>query len=215
MNILVADDHSLFRDGLVSLLEAAGFNVIGQVGDGRTAVEETLRLQPDLVLMDINMPHMNGLEALRQIKTVLPEMQVVMLTVSDEDDDLFTAIKNGARGYLLKDLSASNFLEMIEKLKSGEAAITPSTVNRLMDGFTGYAHQRQKPVLELTQRELEILQLLSSGKSNQALAQNLSISENTVKYHLKKIFQKLGKRNRTEAVAYAIHSGLIKPERGA
>jgi DNA-binding NarL/FixJ family response regulator len=213
MKVLVADDHSLFRDGIISLLEAAGFEVVAQVGNGRMAVEETLRLRPDLVLMDISMPQMNGLEALRLIKAALPETQVVMLTVSDEDADLFEAIKSGAHGYLLKDLSAHEFLEMLEGLRRGEAAITRKTVTRLMEGFVATSRQHHTLAEDLTQREIKLLQLVAEGHSNKALAQKLSISENTVKYHLKNILQKLDAQNRTEAVAYAIGAGLIKPER--
>jgi DNA-binding NarL/FixJ family response regulator len=212
MKVLVADDHSLFRDGIISLLEAAGFEVVGQVGNGQLAVEDTLRLHPDLVLMDISMPQLNGLEALRQIKAALPETEVVMLTVSDEDADLFEAIKLGAHGYLLKDLNAYEFLEMLGGLQRGEAAITRKTVRRLMEGFAASSRQRHDTVEELTQREIQLLQLVAEGHSNKALAQKLSISENTVKYHLKNVFQKLGAQNRTEAVAYAISAGLIKPE---
>jgi len=213
MKVLVADDHSLFRDGIISLLEAAGFDVVAQVGNGQMAVEETLRLRPDLVLMDISMPQLNGLEALRQIKAALPETQVVMLTVSDEDADLFEAIKSGAYGYLLKDLSAHEFLAMLEGLQRGEAAITRKTVKRLMEGFAASSRQRHNLVEDLTHREIQLLQLVAEGFSNKASAQKLSISENTVKYHLKKILQKLGAQNRTEAVTYAIGAGLIKPER--
>jgi DNA-binding NarL/FixJ family response regulator len=215
MKVLVADDHSLFRDGIISLLEAADFEVVGQVGNGRMAVEETLRLHPDLVLMDISMPQLNGLEALRQIKAALPDTQVVMLTVSEEDADLFEAIKSGAHGYLLKDLNAYEFLVMLGGLQRGEAAITRKTVRRLMEGFAASSRQRHSLIEDLTQREIQLLQLVAEGLSNKALAQRLSISENTVKYHLKKILQKLGVQNRTEAVAYAIGTGLIKPEREA
>lgn len=212
MKVLVADDHSLFRDGIISLLEAAGFEVVGQAGNGRMAVEETLRLHPDLVLMDIGMPQLNGLEALREIKAVLPETQVVMLTVSDDDADLLTAIQCGARGYLMKDLNAHEFLDMVRGLEEGEAAITRKSVSRLIERLTISSHQPHDLVEKLTQREIDLLQLVAEGYSNKALAQKFSISENTVKYHIKKIFQKLGVQNRTEAVAFAMRAGLIKPE---
>ena len=215
MRILVADDHSLFRDGIVSLLEAAGFEVVGQASNGRLAVEETLRLHPDLVLMDISMPQMNGLEALRQIKAVSPETQVVMLTVSEEEADLFEAVKYGACGYLLKDLKAQEFLEMVEGLQHGEAAITRKTASQLMGGFAKSSRPRHDLSDDLTQREIEILQLVAEGLSNKSVAQRLSVSENTIKYHLGKTFQKLGVQSRTEAVTYAIRSGLIRPDREA
>lgn len=215
MKILVADDHSLFRDGIISLLEAAGYEVVGQVGNGRMAVEEALRLRPDLVLMDINMPQMNGVEALRLIKAKLPGTQVVMLTVSDVDADLIEAVKCGARGYLMKDLSAPEFLEMLGGLERGEAAITRKTVSHLMDSLAVPSRRQHDLTNDLTQREIELLQLVARGLSNKALAHELSISENTVKYHLRKILQKLGAQNRTEAVTNAILVGLIKPEREA
>lgn len=215
MKVLVADDHSLFCDGLISLLEATGFEVVGQARNGRIAVEETVRLRPDLVLMDINMPQMNGLEALRRIKAELPETQVVMLTVSDADSDLLEAVRSGAQGYIKKDLSAQEFLEMLRGLQQGEAAIDRKTVSRLLESFSALTHQPSDSVNELTPREIELLQLIAEGLSNKAVAEKLYISENTVKYHLKKILQKLGVQNRTEAVAYALSAGLISSKRKA
>lgn len=210
MRVLVADDHSLFRDGIVSLLEAAGFDVVGQAGDGRAAVESALRLRPDLVLMDITMPHMNGLEALRRIKAELPETQVVMLTVSDDDADLFEAIKSGAQGYLLKSLDAGEFFEMLEGLGHGEVAVTRKTATRLVQGFADLSRLHFDPLDSLTGREIEILRLVAEGLSNKAVAQALAVSENTVKYHMKNILQKLGVQNRTEAATCAIRAGLLK-----
>lgn len=211
MRVLVADDHPLFRDGIIGLLEAAGFDVIGQVGDGQAAVEAVLRLRPDIVLLDITMPQMNGLEALRLIKKALPETKVVMLTVSDEDSDLVEAIKSGAQGYLLKSLSTDEFIEMLNGLQQGEAAMTRQTTARLMKGFTETALRQAEPTDRLTEREIELLELVALGLANKAIAQELSISINTVKYHIKNILQKLGAQNRTEAVTYAIQAGLIDP----
>ncbi|MBI4769188.1 MAG: response regulator transcription factor [Chloroflexi bacterium] len=211
MRVLVADDHSLFRDGVVSLLEAAGFEVVGQVGDGQAAVEAALRLRPDLVLMDITMPEMNGLEALRRIRAERPDVKVVMLTVSEDDADLFEAIEAGAHGYLLKSLNADEFLEMLGGLERGEAAITRQTAARLMAGFAHLSHQNSEPADKLTEREIELLRLVAEGLSNKAIAQRLSLSENTIKYHIKHILQNLGVQNRTEAVTHAIHAGLINP----
>lgn len=212
MRVLVADDHSLFRDGIISLLEAAGFDVVGQVGDGQAAVEATLRLRPDLVLLDINMPHLSGLEALRLIKKELPETHVVMLTVSDEDADLFEAIRSGAQGYLLKSLNADEFLGMLGGLQRGEAAMTRQTTARLMKGFSEPSFRQAKPADSLTQREIELLKLVAQGMANKTIAQTLSISVNTVKYHMKNIMQKLDVQSRTEAVTYAIQAGLIDPD---
>jgi DNA-binding NarL/FixJ family response regulator len=211
MRVLVADDHSLFRDGLISLLEAANLDVVGQVGDGQAAVEATLRLRPDVVLMDIDMPRMNGLEALCLIKEKLPETQVVMLTVSEDDANLFEAIKSGAQGYLLKSLNAEEFLEMLDGLQRGEAAMTRQTTARLMRKVAEPSLRQRDPVQRLTEREIELLRLVAAGMPNKAIAQALSVSENTVKYHMKNILQKLGVQNRTEAVAYAIRAGRLEP----
>ncbi|MEW5958307.1 MAG: response regulator transcription factor [Chloroflexota bacterium] len=211
MHVLVVDDHSLFRDGIISLLEAAGLNVVGQVGDGLAAVQATLRLRPDLVLMDIDMPKMSGLEALRLIKEKRPETQVVMLTVSEDDTNLFEAIKSGAQGYLLKSLDSEQFFEMLNGLQRGEAAMTRQTTARLLKRVAEPARRQVEPAKSLTEREIELLQLVAAGLPNKAIAQTLSVSENTVKYHMRNILQKLNVQNRTEAVTQAIRAGWLEP----
>ena len=213
MRVLVADDHSLFRDGLASLLEAAGHEVVGQVGDGQAAVEAARRLHPDLILLDVSMPILDGLAALRQIKADRPQAQVVMLTVSD-DDTLFEALQAGAQGYLLKSLSAEEFLEMLDGAARGEAALTRKTATRLIDGLATGKRRTEEPHDRLTPRETGLLGLVASGMSNKAVAQEMSISENTVKYYMKSILQKLGARNRTEAATLALKEGLISQESG-
>jgi DNA-binding NarL/FixJ family response regulator len=210
VRVLVADDHSLFRDGVVSLLEAAGFDVVGQVGDGLAAVETALELRPDLVLMDIAMPKLSGLEALRRMRAEDPEIQVVMLTVSEEDSDLLAAFQSGAKGYIHKSLNAQEFLDLIGGLERGEAAINRKTAARLIAGLGSHPAQADDRLNQLTARETELLKLLAEGLSNRAIAQSLSVSQNTVKYHVRNILQKLGAQNRTEAVAQAIQSGLIR-----
>ena len=207
MRIYIVDDHSLFRDGLISLLEADGHQVVGQAGDGLTAIEAVPSLQPDLILMDINMPSMNGIEALRQIKASRPETRVIMLTVSEDEDNLVDAIRSGADGYLLKHLNAREFLEMVNGLERGEAAITRQMTMRLLKHMTSSEPSGEHVLL--SEREIEILKLVASGKSNQSIADQLSISENTVKYHLKNILQKLGVSNRTEAVTIAMQKGYL------
>jgi NarL family two-component system response regulator LiaR len=211
--VLVADDHSLFRDGLVSLLEAGGFEVVGQFGDGQAAVAAALRLRPDLVLLDITMPELTGIEALRRIRVEWPEARVVILTASDDDDKLFQASEAGASGYLLKSLKADEFLELLRGLDNGEAAMTRQTTARLLAGITRSA--QRTPIVQhtFTPQETRLLQLLAEGLTNKSIAQSLSLSENTVKYHLKNILQKLGLHNRTEAAAYAIHAGLHRTDR--
>lgn len=207
MRILVVDDHSLFRDGVISLLEAGGHTVVGQAGDGLTAVESIRSLRPDLVLMDISMPRMDGIEALRQIKASSPDVKVIMLTVSEDEANLVQAIRAGADGYLLKHLNAKDFLEMVNGLERGEAAITRSLTMRLLKHMTTPEPASQR--ILLSERELEILQLVATGKSNHAISEQLLISENTVKYHLKNILHKLGVSNRTEAVAMAMQMGYL------
>ena len=150
MRILVVDDHSLFRDGIVSLLEAADFDVVGQVGTGIEALSATRKLQPDVVLLDISMPEMNGLEALRKIREQNPDTQVVILTVSDDDADLLEAIQAGANGYLLKSLSAETFLELLQGLKRGEAAISGQMTARLIKGIGAQTNSKTEPFEKLT-----------------------------------------------------------------
>jgi DNA-binding NarL/FixJ family response regulator len=211
MRVLVVDDHSLFRDGIVSLLEAAGFVVVGQAGDGRSAVEKALSLRPELVLLDIHMPELTGLEALKQIKASLPQTRVVMLTVSEDEATLVEAIRAGADGYLLKHLSGPEFIDMLEGLKNGEAAITRKTAAFLMRRMSQHdPAQPEIPESVLSEREIEILQFVAHGLSNKAISDELSLSENTIKYHLKNILQKLNVQNRTEAVMYAVRNKLIE-----
>jgi DNA-binding NarL/FixJ family response regulator len=207
----VADDHSLFRDGLVSLLEAAGYTVVGQAGDGQSAVEQALNLQPDLVLLDLHMPIMNGLEALRQIKEKQPATHVVMLTVSDDETHLVEAMKAGANGYLYKLLNSQEFLQALEGLQRGEAAITIKSATVVIEKLSSLSMKTQPKLADsLSEREIEILRLVANGESNVAISTKISVSENTVKYHLKHILQKLNARNRTEAVIAAIQAGILK-----
>ncbi|MCC6192338.1 MAG: response regulator transcription factor [Anaerolineales bacterium] len=215
MRVLVADDHSLFRDGLVSLLEAGGFEVAAQVGDGRAAVQAALALRPDIVLLDLAMPAVSGLEALREIRAAWPQARVVILSASDDEDSLFKASEAGASGYLLKSLKADQFLEMLHGLERGEAAMTRQTTARLLAGLNRAAAHPPAAPDALTAQESRLLQYIAEGLSNKAIAQAMSVSENTVKYHIKNILQKLGVHNRTEAAGYAIRSGLHKPERMA
>jgi DNA-binding NarL/FixJ family response regulator len=209
MRVLVADDHALFRDGLVSLLEAAGYEVVAQVGDGELALERALELEPELILLDLSMPKVGGHEVLRRLRNELPDANLVILTVSDDDKDLDDAIRYGANGYLQKSLDSDEFLELLGGLQRGEAAMTRRTTARLIAGLAQPAQESTDPILSLTPREIELLALVQQGLSNLGIAQKLTISENTVKYHLKNIFQKLGVQNRTEAVAHAYRAGLL------
>ena len=212
MRVLVADDPSLFRDGLVSLLEAAGYTVVGQAGNGQEAVELARSLHPELILLDLHMPVMNGLEALSQIKDEMPEIQTVMLTVSDEESNLIDAIKAGAGGYLLKHLNSQAFLKALEGLQRGEAAIARAATTKVMKSLAELSRQKSNQTSDeaLSDREISILHLMAEGLSNQEISRRISLSENTVKYHLKNIFQKLHAHNRTEAVTFAMRSGLLE-----
>jgi DNA-binding NarL/FixJ family response regulator len=209
MRVLVADDHSLFRDGLVSLLESAGYEIAAQVGDGQEALIQAERTKPDLILLDLSMPRLNGLEALPQLLEILPEAKIVILTISEEDDDLLKVIQAGAHGYLEKNLNADDFLELLGGLERGEAAVTRRTAARLMAKLAENRSPTKTATEDLTARELELLELVGDGLSNRAISENLSISTNTVKYHLKNIFQKLGAQNRAEAAAHAIRTGIL------
>ncbi len=207
MRIFVIDDHSLFRDGVTSLLNVGGHDVVGQAGDGKTALEKVLTLRPDLVLLDINLPEMDGIQTLKEIKAALPETKIVILTISEEDHHIFSAIKAGADGYLLKYLNAQEFLKILGELEHGMPAVDPSIAGRL------YRHFGQDAVdsrdLTLSEREIEVLKLVAEGKSNRDVAQSLSISENTIKFHVRKIMAKLNTSNRTETVVVASQKKLI------
>ncbi|MDX1435333.1 MAG: response regulator transcription factor [Anaerolineales bacterium] len=209
MRILVVDDHPLFRDGLISLLEAAGYEIVGQAEDGEAAITAVDKLNPDLVLLDLKMPGMDGITTLRRLKSTNAGLWVVVLTVSEDDADLFAAIEAGADGYLQKNLNATQFMDLLEGLEHGDAAITRKTAARLMAGIARTPHT-PKSDAHMTPREKEILALVAEGMTNRKIAQKLSVSENTVKYHLRNIMQKLGAQNRTEAVTIAIQSGFLE-----
>ena len=212
MRVLLADDHALFRAGIASLLRAWSHEVVGQASDGDDALEQTRRLRPDLVLMDITMPGRSGLEATRLIKAELPETKIVMVTVSDDNDDLFEAIKSGADGYLLKDMSEEELSRTLAAVAAGESALSPALAARIIDEFAraGKAtHERQASAL--TPRESEVLRLVASGATNREIAVELNVTENTVSFHVKNILAKLRLKNRAQAAVYAVTSGLTEP----
>jgi DNA-binding NarL/FixJ family response regulator len=220
MRVLIADDHPLFRDGLRSLLEARGIDVVGEATNGREAVEQTRRLRPEVVLMDLNMPELGGLAATRLISAEQPEAKVVVLTASEDDSDLFEAIKSGAQGYLFKNLASDEFFRLLEGVARGEPALTPGLARKLLGEFAR-PPAPAAPAVEgpqaLTEREREVLDLLVQGiTSNRDLAERLVVTENTVKYHLRNILDKLHVQNRAQVVAYAVRHGLVEspePER--
>jgi len=214
MRILVVDDHILFRDGIVSLLKAAGKSVVGEAKNGLEAIEQAMELRPDLILLDIDMPKMNGLEALKQLRKKIPAAKVVMLTVSNEDANLLKAVRAGASGYLLKNLSSDEFLNKLDGLQRGEVAMTHKTMTQLVNAFADLEQQEAQfdGKGRLTAREIELLHYVAKGCSNREIAEQLYISKNTVKSHMKNIMQKLNLHNRAEAAAYAVSKGLVGPE---
>ncbi len=213
MRIVLADDHALFRDGLSSLLQAWGHDVVGRASSGAEAVALVTRLEPDLVLMDVRMPGMSGVQATREIAAVRPDTPIVMLTVSEDEDDLFAAIRAGARGYLLKNLEAAQLRAMIESVARGEAAITPATAARIIRHLSSLATAAGEPAPDrLTARELDVLRLVTAGRHNKEIAAELGISENTAKYHLRNILEKLHAQSRTEVATRALREGLLDPD---
>jgi DNA-binding NarL/FixJ family response regulator len=216
VRILIADDHSLFRDGLRSLLQAQGHEIAGEAKNGREAIALTRELKPDLVLMDVQMPELDGIEATRLIVSEMPEMRVVILTASEEEAKLFEAIKSGAQGYLLKNLEAEAFFEMLEKAQRGEPALTPTLARKLLQEFARPVTETTPPRSEeesLTAREREVLELMVEGvTSNRKLAKRLGLSENTVKFHVRNILDKLRLHNRAEVVGYALRHGIVEPK---
>ncbi len=212
MNVLIVDDHALFRDGVASLLKAWGMEVAGQAGDGLEALEQARLLRPDLILMDIKMPRCNGLEATRLIKAEMPDTKIVMVTVSDEEEDLFEAIKSGAQGYVLKNMSGEEFGRVLIDIAAGEAPLSRGLAAKILTEFARLAEPiaRGSEKEELSERELDVLQLVAGGATNKEIAARLFISENTVNYHMKNILAKLHLRNRAQAVAYALQSGLVR-----
>src|SRR6266536_1293096 len=216
MRVLIADDHPLFRDGLRSLLEARGIDVVAEARNGREAVEQAHRLAPDVVLMDLNMPELGGLEATRLISATQPAVKVVVLTASEDDADLFEAIKSGAQGYLFKNLDSAEFFALLEGVARGEPALTPGLARKLLGEFARPAAPTQPTHADetqlLTDRESEVLNLLVQGiTNNRELAELLEVSENTVKYHLRNILDKLHVQNRAQVVAYAVRHGMVEP----
>jgi DNA-binding NarL/FixJ family response regulator len=213
MKVLIADDHALFRDGVSSLLKAWGLDVAGQAGDGFEALAATRALRPDLVLMDIQMPLCNGLQATRLIKAEMPEIRIIIVTVSDEEEDLFEAIKSGAEGYVLKNMSGEEFSRVINDIAHGEAPLSKGLAAKIL---TEFARMSREPAPkgsekdQLSDREREVLQEVASGASNKEIAARLFISESTVNFHMKSILAKLHVRNRAQAVAQALQTGLVR-----
>jgi len=214
MRVLLVDDHVLFRKGISSMMKnRADIEIAGEANDGLEALEKARELMPDVILMDIDMPGHNGLEATRLIKQEMPYVKIIMLTVSDDERDLFAAIKNGAQGYLLKNLEPSELFDMLAGAARGEAAITRAMAAKILSEFGRQASREAESTVQshgLTQREVEVLQLVAKGASNREIANQLAIAENTVKNHLRNILDKLHLENRVQAATYAFREGLVQ-----
>lgn len=210
--LLVVDDVPLFRAGLTSALRDAGYDVVGEADNAESAVAEAEALQPDLVLLDVLMPGLSGLEVVEKIMAAAPDAHVVLLTGSESEEDLLTALKAGARGYVVKDTPFPKLVDSIAAVAGGGAALSPVMAGKLFDVCRQLLRhqellQARKPTL--TGREIEVLQLVAQGKTSREIGDALFISENTVKNHIRNILDKLGLHSRNEAVLYAVRENLI------
>ena len=210
--VLLVDDHDLFRTGLRNLLEDQGVKVVAEASTGKEALRHVRELAPDVVLMDLNMPVMNGVEATRQIGDIAPLTRVVVLTISDRDGDVFDAILAGACGYLLKDSSIHDLLRGISAAAVGESLISPQIAPKVLRELRAARpapKAAERLLSELTERELEVLRLIANGKDNAQIAAELHISAKTVKNHISNILMKLQIQNRIQAAVYAVRSGIV------
>jgi len=218
IRVLIADDHAFFRRGLQVVLQGEpGLDLVGEASDGAEAVQLACEVVPDVVLMDIRMPKITGIEAARQMKEVAPSAKIVMLTISDEEEDLFEAIRAGASGYLLKDIPLDELADSVRAVYGGQSLINPSMAGKLLTEFATLARRdaeeepaKHAPAPKLTEREMEVLRLVARGMNNRDIAKELFISENTVKNHVRNILEKLQIHSRMEAVMIAVREKLIE-----
>ncbi len=212
IRVAVVDDQELFRRGLTMLLSVEeDIEVVGEASDGVAATDLASTTVPDVILMDVRMPKRSGIEACVAIKEIAPTARIIMLTVSDEEADLYDAVKNGASGYLLKDSSIDEVAQAVRVVADGQSLISPSMAIKLLDEFKqmSRADRQQVPSPRLTDRELEVLRLVAKGHNNREIARQLFISENTVKNHVRNILEKLQLHSRMEAVMYAVREKLL------
>jgi two-component system NarL family response regulator len=214
LRVVVVDDHELFRRGLRLLLEQEDdIDVVGEAADGRAGTVLVGELLPDVVLLDVRMPQADGIEACRAIKSTAPSTKIIMLTMSDEEADLYEAVKAGASGYLLKDSSIDDVSHAVRVVAEGQSLISPSMAAKLLDEFKEMSRRSasvELPSPRLTDRELEVLRLVAQGLNNREVARRLVISENTVKNHVRNILEKLQLHSRMEAVLYAVRENLLE-----
>jgi two-component system nitrate/nitrite response regulator NarL len=214
LRILLVDDHTLFRQGIrFGVASRDDMEVVGEAADGLEAIALARETMPDIIVMDIAMPKLSGLHATRQIKREMPYVKILVLTVSDEEQDLFEAIKSGADGYMLKNIEAHELFEMLQIVARGDVLLSGVVAGKLLKEFRQRAVQEPtQPELAdpLTPRELDVLEQIAAGLTNSEIAANLVVSEGTVKNHLKNILEKLHLRNRTQAAVYAVRRGLLE-----
>ena len=225
LRVMLVDDHALFLEGLKNLLAAAGVQVVGTAHDGFEALVQSRHLQPDVILMDIHMPNCDGVSATRLIKASLPEVKIVILTMSEDEQDLFEAVKSGASGYLLKRLEATEFFKYLAELQAGHPPFSPGLAEKILNEF---AHQKSQVESQpatvneagvqtdgtlptsLSPRQMQILTLVSQGQTYHEVAETICITERTVKYHMAEILQHLHLQNRAQVIAYAARMGLSR-----
>jgi DNA-binding NarL/FixJ family response regulator len=215
LRVLIVDDHALFRRGLQMVLrQESDIDVVGEAADGQEAVNKAQETMPDVILMDVRMPKRSGIDATRQIKDLIPHAKILMLTISDEEADLYDAIKAGASGYLLKEISIDEVADAIRTVWAGQSRISPSMAAKLLTEFAAMSkrvdERQQLPAPRLTEREMEVLTLVAQGLNNRDIAKQLFISENTVKNHIRNILEKLHLHSRMEAVVYAVREKLLE-----
>ena len=210
IRVMIVDDHTVVRDGIAALLDRQDdIEVIGRAADGQEAVDRAPSIQPDLVLMDLRMPRMDGVEAMRRLRETMPDLQFIVLTTFDTDEYIFEAIEAGARGFLLKDASREELFRAIRAVHAGESVVEPSVTARVLERVA--QHERGEAVgPALSERELQVLGELAQGRANKEIAASLHLSESTVKTYVARIFTKLDANGRTEAVTKALQQGLIK-----
>ncbi|GAA0605226.1 response regulator transcription factor [Sporichthya brevicatena] len=215
IRVLIADDHVLFRRGLEMVLsQESDFALVGEAADGEEAVRKAADLLPDVVLLDVRMPKLSGIEAAAAIKEVAPVAKIIMLTISDEESDLYEAVKAGATGYLLKEISIEEVATGIRAVHEGQSLISPAMASKLLNEFASLIKKDPRssnrvPAPRLTERELDVLRLVARGRNNREIARELFISENTVKNHVRNILEKLQLHSRMEAVFYAVREKLL------
>ena len=216
VRVLLADDQALFRRGINAVLNGEeDIEVVAEAEDGSSAIKLAEEFVPDVVLMDVRMPGIGGIEAARQIKSSSPSTAILMLTVSDEEDDLYDAIKAGANGYLLKEVSIATVAVAIRDAMNGESFLSPTMASKLLTEFTNLSRREEQAprpnFSSLTQREIEVLQFVAVGETNRKIADKLGISENTVKNHVRNILEKLHLHDRMAAAMYAVEAQLLNP----